>query len=32
MTSKHWIGALVLLAVGYYVGTTYPAFWKQFAA
>jgi hypothetical protein len=29
MTTKHWIGAVVLLVVGYYVGTKYPAFWQN---
>lgn len=25
MNIKHWIGAVVLLAVGYYLGTKYPS-------
>jgi hypothetical protein len=30
MTTKHWIGAAVLLVVGYLVGTKYPNFWQNF--
>ena len=29
MNYKHWIGAAVLLIVGYYVGTKYPNFWQN---
>jgi hypothetical protein len=29
MNAKHWLGMLALLAVGYYVGVNYPAFWKS---
>lgn len=29
MKPAHYIGAIVLLAIGYYVGTTYPAFWTK---
>lgn len=28
MTTKHWIGAVVLLVVGYFIGTKYPNFWQ----
>lgn len=30
MKTHHWIGAVVLLVVGYFVGTKYPAFWTKF--
>lgn len=29
MKLQHWIGAIALLAAGYYVGTKYPAFWQN---
>lgn len=28
MNTKHWIGAVVLLVVGYFIGTKYPNFWQ----
>jgi hypothetical protein len=28
MQAKHWLGVVVLLAVGYYVGLKYPNFYK----
>lgn len=28
MKTHHWIGAVVLLVVGYLVGTKYPNFWQ----
>lgn len=32
MTFKHILSVVALLVVGYYVGTKYPAFWKQLGA
>ncbi len=32
MKPAHWLGIIALLAVGYYVGTTYPQFWTKFGA
>lgn len=28
MKTHHWIGAAVLLVIGYYVGIKYPNFWS----
>jgi hypothetical protein len=32
MQAKHWIGVLVLLVVGYFIGSKYPQFWTSFGA
>lgn len=32
MDIKRIAGIVALLVIGYYVGTKYPAFWKQLAA
>jgi hypothetical protein len=29
MNWKHYLGAVVLLAVGYFIGTKYPNFWSN---
>jgi hypothetical protein len=29
MKMQHWLGVVVLLAVGYYVGVNYPGFWTK---
>jgi Ni,Fe-hydrogenase I cytochrome b subunit len=29
MKIQHWIGAVVLLVMGYYIGTNYPQFWTK---
>jgi hypothetical protein len=28
MSTKHYVGAIVLLVVGYFVGVKYPNFWQ----
>ncbi len=32
MKTHHWIGAVVLLVVGYYIGMKYPNFWQSAGA
>lgn len=29
MKPMHYVGMVVLLAIGYYIGTTYPRFWTK---
>ena len=29
MKLGHYVGILVILAIGYYVGSTYPKFWTK---